>query len=265
MSINQGVPRGRGRPPDTSVFELPRGLQNRLDFSGFFDPLAAEGAAIAAPPEAVDFNAHDRFRAAYVRYGVILGSLERVPAELGRSWKQIQRYLRGGDIPLEATHAVAAGAKVPVDWLLTGRGVESIMPGVVNVRTASIRPSAGGGSVLVESEEGTVPLPQSLFVRLGIRPAMARLLAARGSSMSPTIDDGDWMLIDTENGRRLEPKSGLVYVLSVGDAVFVKRLTQAADGTWIMHSDNEMVDPRDVPLTEEFRVNGRVVWVGHAL
>lgn len=82
--------------------------------------------------------------------------------------------------------------------------------------------------------------------------------------MEPTIGDGDLLLVDTTKERRI-PIEGRIYVFSVGDALFVKRLRRSANG-WMMVSDNRTHFAEEpIPAAAAVTIHGQVVWTGRQL
>ncbi len=84
------------------------------------------------------------------------------------------------------------------------------------------------------------------------------LVEVIGDSMSPTIDEGDLVLVDLREARF---RHDGVYVLRTGSDLAVKRLQRQPDGELLIRSDNpayesSTVKPDDVALL------GRVVWIG---
>lgn len=89
-------------------------------------------------------------------------------------------------------------------------------------------------------------------------PKMLRFAPGRGNSMSPTIDDGDIMLIDlSQNSPSF---ADLIWVCAIGEMGMVKRLATRADGGIIIKSDNPSVRD-DVAVDGEIHIIGRVVAV----
>lgn len=89
-------------------------------------------------------------------------------------------------------------------------------------------------------------------------PSQLRFAPGRGNSMSPTIDDGDIMLIDLAE---TSPSfADLIWVCAIGEMGMVKRLATRADGAIIIKSDNPNVRD-DVAYDGEIHIVGRVVAV----
>jgi transcriptional regulator with XRE-family HTH domain len=85
-----------------------------------------------------------------------------------------------------------------------------------------------------------------------------RFAPGRGNSMSPTIDDGDIMLIDLSETR--PSFADLIWVCAIGEMGMVKRLATRADGTIVIKSDNPSVRD-DTAVDGEIHIIGRVVAV----
>ncbi|MGB1214578.1 MAG: S24 family peptidase [Pikeienuella sp.] len=147
----------------------------------------------------------------------------------------------------------------------------------VSVLEIDIRAGAGGGGMLghenithlneltgnVEGGDGVVDtwsIPSSVISsQLRIRPENARIISIVGNSMSPTLQDGDRILVDT--GDRLPSPPG-VFALWDGLGVVVKSVERVAhsDPPKIRCiSDNTTYTPYE--LTEdEANIIGRVRW-----
>lgn len=91
-----------------------------------------------------------------------------------------------------------------------------------------------------------------------------RLWEASGESMRETIHDGDLLLVDVSPAAT-QIVEGKIYVFSIGNEAFVKRLRRLGDKT-IMISDNREMFPEEVvPDHLPMRVYGRVKWTGRTL
>ncbi len=123
--------------------------------------------------------------------------------------------------------------------------------------------SMGGGSEQLHDDVivGTLTLSQG-WVQQRVRPAnpkALRFIHAYGDSMSPTFEDGDILLVDTEVK---DPRSiDGVYVMSAHERIYIKRVRQRLDGIVEISSDNPTVKTVDV-LNGDHTINilGRVVW-----
>lgn len=90
------------------------------------------------------------------------------------------------------------------------------------------------------------------------RPDQLFFAPGMGNSMSPTIDDGDVMLIDTSDKSPLF--AGLIWACTMGGMGMVKRIRPKPDGSIILGCDNPNV-PEDVVADGELHIVGRVVAV----
>ena len=124
---------------------------------------------------------------------------------------------------------------------------------------------AGCGESL-QTEEGLASLyafRRDFLSRQGIQAENALMMYVSGDSMEPTIMNNDTILIDKTD---ITPKDGHIYVLSLGDALMVKRLQKIANG-WLLRSDNEKYAPVSVQGQEldQMRIYGRVRWYSRVI
>ncbi len=157
-------------------------------------------------------------------------------------------------------------------WIETGAGTMSIteVPGILESATeAGIRvpmlsndASMGGGCdvQLDDVMTGHLTLTPN-FVNEAIRPTgkdVLRFIHAYGDSMTPTLNSGDVLLVDTGI---IEVKIDGIYVLRAHDRLFVKRVRQRMDGKFEISSDNPTHKTVDILNGEhDVSVIGRVVW-----
>jgi phage repressor protein C with HTH and peptisase S24 domain len=124
--------------------------------------------------------------------------------------------------------------------------------------------SAGDGADNSESHRiGSLLFRHSSLAKRGIDPLTAAAVYVAGESMLPRLRDGDTVVFDT---RDVKPRDGKVYALTWNGDDYVKRL-RFYDGRWWISSDNK-ADPQwrdDKPVfsdRDDFKINGRVRWVG---
>lgn len=184
----------------------------------------------------------------------------------------VRQYLRGTKPSLDNLISIATATAISMDWLATGRGRKNSpesrdSSGVekVSVPRLDLRASAGAGAFNHAAPDvGAIEIPQWVLDRLGLKSASARVLSASGISMLPTIGDGDLLLVDVSEEHRA-PVDGLIYVLSVDDALLVKRLRLSLSG-WILSSDNRaLYGDEPIPPGRQITIHGRVVWVDRKL
>ncbi len=94
-----------------------------------------------------------------------------------------------------------------------------------------------------------------------VEPTELALETAIGESMTPTIRDGNTLLIDTTD--RTFRNFG-VYVLEINGQRLVKRVQRKHDGSLVLISDNAayLPDAVDKDAADDVKVVGRVVWSG---
>lgn len=171
---------------------------------------------------------------------------------------------------LERLDRLAGALKVERNWLLHGLGeVEGESPILENPDLAfvaipyvNVRPSMGGGQhVDLEPNHGRPYHFQKSWIRhdLKANPADLRIMHVVGDSMTPTLLDGDIVLVDT--GRRIPSPPG-VFVLHDGMGLVAKRLEHIpnSDPARVrIISDNGYYSPYE-GLADEINVIGRIRW-----
>lgn len=134
----------------------------------------------------------------------------------------------------------------------------------VNISFLDIELAAGSGFCgAQESTQDLIPISKDWIFENSYSEASLKAVTVRGDSMSPRIQDGDVLLINTADSK---PNSGNVYAIAVDDELRVKRLVKRMDGSWIISSDNK-TNPAYVDETishhnfEKLRIIGRAVKV----
>jgi hypothetical protein len=89
-------------------------------------------------------------------------------------------------------------------------------------------------------------------------PALLTWARGRGDSMTPTIHDGDVILLDRSQTRVTEQDA--IWAFTVGDVGSIKRLRIKGD-RFVILSDNPSV-PDDEEYQDLVRIVGRVIFVG---
>ncbi|MET0307413.1 MAG: S24 family peptidase [Sphingomonas sp.] len=189
--------------------------------------------------------------------GMSFAELSRV---IGRNAAYLQQYVRRGS-PRELAERDRAR-------LAAYFGVEEERLGGRPSAAALVIPridvgaSAGPGG-LVDGEDRRQPFafPPALLRQLGVRVSAASMIRVEGDSMSPTLEDGDEILVDRDV-RRVDPRGG-VFVLRLDGELIVKRLRTAVGGIEVV-SDNPVYPARVVPM-REVEVIGRVAWLSRSI
>lgn len=125
----------------------------------------------------------------------------------------------------------------------------------MRIRRLDVAASAGPGA-LVETDAvlGDAVIDASTAARLGLRPDTIRIIRVSGTSMEPTLIDGDELYVDA--GDRSPLPGGAVFVVRIDGAVMVKRVATIR-GALHVSSDNPAAAPVSPGPVE---VIGRVVW-----
>jgi phage repressor protein C with HTH and peptisase S24 domain len=138
--------------------------------------------------------------------------------------------------------------------------------GLVNIKRHPVKASAGPGAIVNEG----FAKPYFGFDERWLKaltatpPSQLSIVRVEGDSMSPTLNDGDDILVDLGDcGERL--RDG-IYVLRVDDALVVKRLALNPMGRRVtVQSDNPAYpDWPDCGL-DEIHCIGRVIWSGRKI
>jgi transcriptional regulator with XRE-family HTH domain len=209
-------------------------------------------------------------------------SADRLARSMGVSPSAFRKWLKGEAEPSrERLIALAEAAQVGVAWLARGEGPDPTFASSPNgagrsrFNAADVEPSR---FLVLPREPGagtgnadTPPLLEYIafrhdWIRASLRadPDSLALEAASGEEMSPTIRNGDLLLVDTSD-RRLRGCG--IYMINVGGERMVRRVQRKHDGSVVLISDNgayqaDLVRPEQAG---DIAVIGRVVWSGGAI
>ena len=214
-------------------------------------------------------------------------SADRLARAIGVSPSAFRKWLKGEAEPSrERLVALAHAAGVGVAWLAEGEGPPPVFESVQNhrrrfgSRDASIAIDWDQFVLLPTRAEAAAagaatpqPPPGVEFIALrhdwirmvcGVEPSQLLMETATGESMTPTIRDGNTLLIDTSD--RTFRNFG-IYVLEINGQRLVKRVQRKHDGSLVLISDNTAYQPDTVDraAANEVTVVGRVVWTGGPL
>ena len=134
--------------------------------------------------------------------------------------------------------------------------------GLIRIPRLAVGASAGAGALDPDERgAGTIGFDPAYMRELGGNPAALSAIKVRGDSMSPTLDDGDDIMVDgSDAADRL--RDG-IYVLRLDDALNVKRIAMnPADGRLTIRSDNPAYPSFPDCDPARIQIIGRVVWVG---
>lgn len=194
----------------------------------------------------------------------------------GVSKQTILRYEAGGrSLPSDFVEAVAKTLDISIPWLVSGQGAapvgldelppaprdstdlpETVDPAdVVWIDRFSARPTAGRGGVLDDHRDGRYPLLAELAKQWGHPRVKLGAVRVRGDSMSPTLNDGDYVIVAADPTVRHE-----VCVVAVRGELWVKRIgIDPASGGLVLISDNTNYPPQIVGPDSDVRIVGPVV------
>ena len=94
--------------------------------------------------------------------------------------------------------------------------------------------SCGGGSIVFSSEKTKLPISAHMIKGYS-KNKLYSMINATGNSMSPTIDDGDKLIVEHWTGDQIQDDK--VYVFCYNSEFFVKRLSKNIDEI-VVKSDN---------------------------
>lgn len=211
-------------------------------------------------------------------------SADRLARSMSVSPSAFRKWLKGEAEPSrERLVALARATGVGIAWLAEGEGPEPVFGAVSGSRRRQgIRDIADGDdwsdfvllprrpeAAAAGSETPAAPAGTAFmalrhdWVRsvCGVEPSSLSLEIAVGESMTPTIRDGNTLLIDTTDQTF---RNFGIYVLEINGQRLVKRVQRKHDGSLILISDNSayLPDHVDKDVADSVNVIGRVVWAG---
>jgi len=196
---------------------------------------------------------------------------------IGRNSAYIQQFIKRG-VPRkldEDDRRILADYFGVSEQSLGGRAEESPLPArsaspsatrrdsdLVLVPYMSAMASAGPGAVVSDERVSARLAFRNDWLRelAGGSPSGLSVISVTGDSMSPTLSDGDDILVDGNDAAE-RVRDG-IYVLRVEDMLNVKRLAMKPTGGFEIRSDNPAYPTwRDCDL-ETVSIIGRVIWAG---
>ncbi len=236
----------------------------------FCDPYVGYLAMIA------DKGSHPGYAERFKNIRLQLGLSQKEMADkLDVALSSWQRYEQGVGVAGGDVLQKMAELGFDVNWLLTGTGqmfwtlhkAPHEQSDLVLVPQFEVRPSAGNGGGLPESEEpsGFIALSKGWIRRfLRCEPENLVALNAGGDSMEPTIRDRDPLFVDRGDTAL---RNDAIYVFRLEDAVQVKRIQRKTTGEIVLISDNKNYPPETLSKVQSEALHGigRVVWHGRIL
>ncbi|WOF75346.1 helix-turn-helix domain-containing protein [Parvibaculaceae bacterium PLY_AMNH_Bact1] len=176
-------------------------------------------------------------------------------------------YERDEALPKSTALEQLAHEGIDTNWLLTGEGQmlkatseQSEEEDLVYIPRYDTLVAAGSGAVPIEHPTATPVAFSRKFLRdeFGVSPSGLFLIEARGDSMTGLIDNGDVLLVDTN-----EPKmSGDgIYVFSVDGMLLVKQLRSRLNGDIeVFDGEGKLQQTLSRKDLKNVEVVGRVIW-----
>lgn len=198
---------------------------------------------------------------------------------IGKNHAYIQQFISRG-IPKrlkeEDRRKIAGHFNIP-EWQLGGpvdhpiatrnrRGFsESQTSGIVMIPSYDVSASAGFGAFVDrEWAEDYMPFQTNFLNSLTHTPSEnLSVIKVMGDSMSPTLNDGDRILVDT---LETTPGRAGVYVLRSDEVLNVKRVSvNPSTGFLSIKSDNPLYENWNDVDPETVHIIGKVLWAGRNL
>ncbi|MDP1931936.1 MAG: S24 family peptidase [Gammaproteobacteria bacterium] len=169
---------------------------------------------------------------------------------------------------------------INIQWLLSGKGKIREAAGLSGVSAEE----SGAGTIMVprlnvagsmglgrSQPEGYIEVIERMTLNIdylrrnltfsGV--ANLAVITGYGDSMEGTFADGDLLLVDRGVN---EIRIDAVYVLSLADELYIKRIQRRPNGTYLMLSDNHKYPPYEIKNgeAERFQVLARVLLAWNA-
>lgn len=186
---------------------------------------------------------------------------------IGRNAAYVQQFIKRGTPKrlAESDRRILARYFSVPEQMLGGTG-EAEAGGHVAVPQLDVGASAGPGAVPGEERaQSHIAFDPKWLRRLGAGDgSQLSIIRVEGDSMTPTLADGDEILVDrADAAERL--RDG-IYVLRRDDVLMVKRLALDPSGRRVtIQSDNEAYSSWPGCKLGSIEIVGRVVWCGRKL
>ena len=133
-------------------------------------------------------------------------------------------------------------------------------PDIVFVEKVRAKPRAGNGGLEVDSEhDGYYAFRRDFIIRKRGTEEDMKIFEVAGDSMSPTLNDGDFIMVHT---KATDIRTGLIYLLRIGSELMVKRLEARPGNVLLIRSDNPVYEPIPVDMSDndDIQIFGRMIW-----
>lgn len=190
-------------------------------------------------------------------------SLSSASTAIGKNVAYLHQFInKGSPVSLPEEQRVRLANLLDVDEReLTDkpiiRSLKQFRPNTVLIDMLDVSACCGGGQdVVAEPVIGTWQMPLVDLNAMSLTsPDNIKIIKAVGDSMTPTVQDGDYVFVDISN--QFVTSDG-VYVLRLSTGLSIKRIQNALNGDVIVRSDNPAYEPLTANLSD-VKVLGRVV------
>ena len=183
---------------------------------------------------------------------------------LGVTSQAIAQARRNGKVPESWIIKIASHTNCSIDDVIFGDAISAgKKTDLILVPLARARVSAGGGSLETSSEIiDYYAFRKDWLEKKGHHGNMA-LMQVSGDSMEPMLFTGDLVLVD-QSKKDIIPHQ--IYVVRVGEGIYVKELTTLPKNILRLHSVNTNYENLDIDLDADdnsIEIIGRVLWWCH--
>lgn len=127
----------------------------------------------------------------------------------------------------------------------------------------SSRLKDGAKTLLTEEDMHSNVMFQKGWISRSVSQDSCVLMQVEGNSMSPTLNEGDMVLIDIED-KTIFP--GKLYAVSLGNAVLIRRIDRLKNTVRLLPDNNSHspidMTPQELKDDPDIQVLGRVLWSG---
>ena len=182
----------------------------------------------------------------------------------------IRKYLTGSIPGIDKVSAIANAAGVSLEWLIDGHGemlrhdMVQNKEGFISIPFYDAHLAAGAGS-FNDSENiiSNIQIDKIFFKSLArtVNSKGLAFLEVNGDSMSPTIANGDTVLVDLKEKNIRE---GIMAFVFEGDA-YIKRIRKMFGGIDVISDNKEFYPAYNISKErmDQFHIIGKVLSVSH--
>ena len=177
-------------------------------------------------------------------------TLHAIAGALGTSYEDMLRLGQSMTMP-------KAGANAPKPSTAPAQAYND-MEAFDFVPMAEAKLNAGGGHVVMSEQYGELyAFRKDWLSKVATSARNIVLMRVEGESMTPTISDGDMVMLDMG---RTRIKSGSIFAIGIEDTIIIKRLEYLVNGKIRIISDNRQEYAPYEADSREIRIIGEVIW-----